>query len=392
MRLSKYYLKENFFLKLIDFPALYNVKTDELYCLDERAFNLLRAIAEEEEISSLVKNDENITQLINYCLDEGILTKEPVNRINPPIRQAPFPSLRYLELQITRRCNLRCKHCFVGEGLSAELPFELIYKALKEFEEIQGLRVLITGGEPLLHREFEKINELLSELSLRKILFTNGLLLSDKFLKHLNVEEIQISLDGMEHGHNSLRGDNTFSKTLEGIKRAIDYGFDVSIATVIHKENLEEFDELEKLMKSIKIREWTIDAITPKGNLKFNEDFVVLPNVAGKIMRKYGFSKEDHPKVEGFGCGAHLLAILATGEVAYCSFFDENPIGHVTEGLEVLWERKRQISLGELECSKENCPFIAECRGGCRYRAFVISGRKTAPDLFKCYQFEKPLS
>lgn len=56
-------------------------------------------------------------------------------------------------------------------------------KILKEFEQMQGLRVLITGGEPLMHPEFEKINDFIKELPIRKILFTNGVLLNDNILK-----------------------------------------------------------------------------------------------------------------------------------------------------------------------------------------------------------------
>ncbi len=48
---------------------------------------------------------------------------------------------------------------------------------------MQGLRVLITGGEPLMHPEFEKINDFIKELPIRKILFTNGVLLNDNILK-----------------------------------------------------------------------------------------------------------------------------------------------------------------------------------------------------------------
>jgi len=48
---------------------------------------------------------------------------------------------------------------------------------LNEFQEMQGLRVLFTGGEPLLHPDFRKVNEFVKDLALRKILFTNGVIL-----------------------------------------------------------------------------------------------------------------------------------------------------------------------------------------------------------------------
>lgn len=386
MSLPDYYLKENLFIKLIEFPALYNVKTDELYCVDQRALEFLKKV---ESNTFNNEDKETFSDLIKFCLEEGIITDKPVNRLHPKIKQSPLPSLRYLELQITKRCNLRCKHCFVGERMDVDLPIDKITKILKDFEELQGLRLLITGGEPLLHPQFDKINNLLPKLAFRKILFTNGLILTEDWLNKLKVQEIQISLDGIKEGHESLRGKNTFDRTLSAIKRAITKGFDVSVATVIHKKNLHEFDELEEVIKNLGVREWTVDALTLSGNLKFNQDFWVEPEVAGKIMGKYGFTKEEHPKAEGYGCGTHLLAVLATGESAFCSFFEETPLGTIDEGLKNLWKKKKFILLKELECSQIKCPFINECFGGCRYRALTLSGKQNSKDLFKCYQFLK---
>lgn len=386
MSLPDYYLKENLFIKLIEFPALYNVKTDELYCVDQRALEFLKKV---ESNTFNNEDKETFSDLIKFCLEEGIITDKTVNRLHPKIKQSPLPSLRYLELQITKRCNLRCKHCFVGERMDVDLPIDKITKILKDFEELQGLRLLITGGEPLLHPQFDKINNLLPKLAFRKILFTNGLILTEDWLNKLKVQEIQISLDGIKEGHESLRGKNTFDRTLSAIKRAITKGFDVSVATVIHKKNLHEFDELEEVIKNLGVREWTVDALTLSGNLKFNQDFWVEPEVAGKIMGKYGFTKEEHPKAEGYGCGTHLLAVLATGEAAFCSFFEETPLGTIDEGLKNLWKKKKFILLKELECSQIKCPFINECFGGCRYRALTLSGKKNSKDLFKCYQFLK---
>ncbi|MEN2995133.1 MAG: radical SAM protein [Thermodesulfovibrio sp.] len=391
MNSVKYYLKENFFIKLIEFPALYNIKTDEIYCLDEKAYRILKEISEGTLSNDSLKT-KDYQEIVEYCLKEGILTETPQKRIKSIIKQSPIPSLRYLELQITNRCNLKCKHCFVGSGICKEskfqeIPFEKIKKIFKEFEEMQGLRVLITGGEPLLHSEFKEINEFIKEVSIRKILFTNGVLLNDKILKNLNFEEIQISLDGMKKGHEALRGKGTFDKALKAIKKSIEYGFQVSVATVIHRENLEEFNELEKLIKSLKIKDWTIDAPTVTGNFILNKELWVSPKEAYKIMQRYGFSTEEHPRAEGYGCGVHLLAILATGLASFCSFYEDEPIGHIDEGLESLWKKKKQVILEELECYKIKCPFIHECRGGCRFRAKTLMEDEKSPDLFKCYQF-----
>ena len=138
---------------------------------------------------------------------------------------------------------------------------------------MQGLRVLITGGEPLLHSRFEKINEMLLQFFIRKILFTNGLLLSKKILKNLNVDEIQISIDGLENAHDSLRGRGTFKKTIEAVKNAINSGFEVSVSTMVHPENLGDFDEMEALFKGLGIKDWTVDVPCISGRLEKMQNF-----------------------------------------------------------------------------------------------------------------------
>ncbi len=183
MNLRKFYLNKDFYIKLIEFPALYNIKTYELYCLDNMALEILKNI--DKDINILDNVDK---EFIDFCLKEGILVENPQERIRTKLKQSPIPSLRYLELQITKRCNLKCKHCFLGDTEPLDLPLEKIRRILKDFEEMQGLRVLITGGEPLLHRNFSEINEFLKELAIRKILFTNGNLLDDDILKNLNLE------------------------------------------------------------------------------------------------------------------------------------------------------------------------------------------------------------
>ncbi|MEN2985176.1 MAG: radical SAM protein [Thermodesulfovibrionaceae bacterium] len=391
MNLTKYYLEENFFIKLIDFPAIYNIKTDELYSINEKALEILKE-AQQSGFAPAEEIDSELREFLNFCLNEGIFKVTPTKRRNPSLRQSPIPSLRYLELQITKRCNLKCKHCFVGQSKPIDLPFEKIKRVLTDFEELQGLRVLITGGEPLLHPEFDKINDFIKDIALRKILFTNGTLIDERLLSKLNVHELQISLDGMEQGHEALRGSGTFEKTLSAIKKAKDFNFDVSVATVIHKENLNEFEELEALIKDLNVREWIVDALSIKGNLDQNKMLWVLPEIAGKIMSKYGFTLNEHPKVEEYGCGAHLLCILANGEATFCSLYDNESLGSVDEGLESLWRRKNQFLVETLECYRINCPFLKECRGGCRFRATTLSNRLDAPDLFKCYQFGRLLS
>ena len=367
-------------------PSLYDLKKDELFELDEDAFWFMNECASAEgcRVEGIDRD------FLHFCLSEGILTAEKYFRKpTPPPLKSPVPSLRYLELQITDRCNLKCRHCFVGDSQNNEISVVTVRKILDEFIQMQGLRVMITGGEPLMHRDFKQINDMLPDYGCRKVLFTNGLLLNRQIMKNLNFDEIQFSIDGMERGHDALRGKGTFRIVIRQMEDAVKLGIPSSVATIVHSRNLDEFDKMRELFKNIGIKDWTVDIPSPAGNLRNNLSFLVPPDAAGKYLN-YGFGENYHGSTEGFACGLHLCSILANGIIAKCAFYSGTPIGHIKEGLRVAWQRLNPIKLEELECFDISCPVINLCRGGCRYRASASSeagGNNYKKDIYKCYAY-----
>jgi len=364
-------------LKNLEEPYLYNIENDELYEISPDAFQFLLQICQGKNPSIREKDKE----FIQYCLSENLLTfsEIPIQRkvfIDP----SPIPSLRYLELQITDRCNLQCRHCYIGNGHHQDLSIQQIQRILKEFEEIQGLRLLLSGGEPLLHPQFWKVNDILRDYEFRSILLSNGTLITKDTAKRLRVHEVQISLDGMKEGHESLRGRGTFEKTLLAIDHLQEANIQVSAATMIHQRNLKEFDQLSFLLQSKKIGEWNVDVPCIEGRLKENQDLWVAPPEAGRFL-SYGYGGGFHGSKNNSTCGAHLCAILFNGTVCKCGLFSQEPVGSIEEGLRICWQRIPRIPLKDLICK---CPEIEACRGGCRYRAKIL-GDLLQPDLFQCY-------
>lgn len=363
---------------MLERPSVYNVKTDELYELDDVSFGFLARCGTPEGC------EDGDRDFIEYCLSEGILTEKSVSAMRPPLVKAPEPSLRYLELQITYNCNLRCKHCYIGDETvgSRELSVEDVRRVLREFEEMQGLRVLISGGEPLTHERFSEINALLPDFFVRKVLMTNGLLLTQDILSELNVHEIQISIDGLEQAHDALRGRGTFRAALKAIERARSAGFDVSVSTMVHAKNLDDFGGMERLFRELGVADWTVDVPCATGRLKDHPEFRINPSVGGKYLA-YGFGGGMHGGSVGFACGAHLMAVTADGKVAKCTFYADNPVGTIADGLRANWEKIKPIELESLSC---DCPFLNECRGGCRYRAALL-GDPFGKDDYRCSSY-----
>jgi len=364
-------------LKNLEEPYLYDIEKDELYELNADAYQFLLKICRGEN-PPVRKEDE---EFIQFCLSENLIafSEAPLQKkmsLNP----SPIPSLRYLEIQITDRCNLQCRHCYIGEGSQRDLTKKQIQSVLEEFEEIQGLRLLLSGGEPLLHPHFWEINDLLRNHAFRSVLLSNGTLITKEVAKKLRVHEVQVSLDGVKEGHELLRGKDTFKKTMAAIDHLQQANLRVSVATIIHRKNLFEFDHLASLLQSKHIEEWNVDVPCLEGRLKTNLDLSVSPSEASRFL-EYGFGGGFHGAAENSTCGAHLCAIISNGTICKCGLFSGEPVGSIEEGLRTCWARIPRIALKDLTCQ---CPVMEECRGGCRYRA-KIQGDLFQPDLFQCY-------
>ena len=364
-------------LKNFEERYLYDIEKDELYELNEDGYQFFLRICRGERPPVREEDEE----FIRFCLSENLITFSdvPLQRkivLNP----SPIPSLRYLELQITNRCNLQCRHCYIGEGSHQDLSRKQIQEVLEQFEEIQGLRLLLSGGEPLLHPHFWEVNEVLRDYAFRSVLLSNGTLISKEIAKKLRVHEVQISLDGMKEGHESLRGEGTFEKTIMAVDHLQEANIRVSVATMIHRRNLSEFDQMASLLQSKNVEEWNVDVPCVEGRLKENHDLQVSPSEAARFLA-YGFGGGFHGSTKNSTCGAHLCAIMANGTVCKCGLFSQEPAGSIEEGLRTCWARVLRISLNDLACK---CAVIEECRGGCRYRA-KVQNNLFQPDLFQCF-------
>ncbi len=370
-------LSTDCFLKQLELPYVYNVRTDELYETDREAFEFLKLCDGSHQIGEL----DFKKQFVDWCLKEGILAiaTEPGQR-KFVVEPAPVPSLRYLELQITSRCNLKCRHCYLGEPAARDIPLKTILLILEEFQKMQGLRLLISGGEPLLHPDFWNINDALSSFGFRSVLLTNGTLIGQDTAKKLRVHEVQVSLDGIGPSHDIIRGRGSYRKSLNAIHELRQLGKDVSLATMVHARNLKDFPRLSSLVKKMGIKEWNVDVPCVSGRLAEHKEFQVDHRKAAQLL-KYSFGGGLYASSADFACGAHLGTILPDGMVTKCGFFAEKPVGHIQEGLRTCWERVKHIKLEQLECQ---CHYVQECRGGCRYRA-LLANNIYSPDPVQCY-------
>lgn len=245
--MTRVYLKDSCFLKDLEEPALYDSKTDEIYLLSREAFNRIMAMSEgrlrDDEAAALLK-EEDLVQT------EGRRTAPWVTG------SSPRPSLRYLELQVTGRCDKACRHCYLGPASPVDMSTGEIGNILDEFESMQGLKVMVSGGEPLCSPMMEEILELLEGRLLRTVLLTHGERINPAMAGNLGVfDQVQISLDGMDRGHDRLRGAGSFRRAVSGIEALLGEGIPVAVATMVYRGNLAEFERLSRFITDMGVCE-----------------------------------------------------------------------------------------------------------------------------------------
>ncbi|MBM3299799.1 MAG: radical SAM protein, partial [Deltaproteobacteria bacterium] len=334
-------------IKRLERDFLYHVGRDELYEINEEALQML------------LKCDGSLTTrdlgpdpgFLDFCVREHLLEfhRTPFSiELHPGT--APLPSLRYLEWLVTDRCNLSCAHCYLGDAGHADFPVELIRPLLEELTRMQGLRILVSGGEPTLYRHFDVLNELVRQFPVRAVLLTNGVTLDDHLASRLNFHEVQISLDGMEMGHDAIRGKGAFARAVRAMKAVRNVGLDLSVATMIHKRNLEEWPQMSDLIMEMGAREWNVDYPCKKGRWEAHPELAVDPETAAEKMR-FGFGGSYHGTSAGWTCGRHLVAVLPTGDIVRCGLYPDRRCGSVSEGLARAWARVEHIPIGHTKCA-----------------------------------------
>ncbi len=159
---------------------------------------------------------------------------------------------------MTRRCNLRCVHCYAqSEDISYdnELNHEQSLKMIDDLAAFGVPVLLFSGGEPLVHPRLAEYAEYAVKKGMRAVISTNGTLITAekaKVLKKIGLSYVGISLDGLEETHDKFRGlKGSFKKAMQGIKNCQAAGIKVGLRFTINKRNVHEipgiFDLLEKM-------------------------------------------------------------------------------------------------------------------------------------------------
>lgn len=228
-----------------------------------------------KKIALLVFEDKSNQEILGHFPDEKDYSNKTINEIrdiisipdsqtaNINLSNQPLTSRTTVAMvSVTRRCNLKCPHCYVdaaglrGDELSIK-EHKLLAKHLHSLVANNpdiSYKVNLTGGEPFLHDDIIKIIEAYKKNSFEITMSTNGLLIGDNHIsdvKDMGVA-LSISLDGAtEYTHDFIRGKGTYRKIIKKIAELVNAGVKIGINFLVHEKNLSEMENTVDLAYSL---------------------------------------------------------------------------------------------------------------------------------------------
>ena len=165
----------------------------------------------------------------------------------------------YLRISLTEKCNLRCTYCMPEQGVPLTPSTQLmtadeIYQIAKIFVRHGVTKIRLTGGEPLVRKDFKEIVEKLATLDTSMALTTNAVLI-DRFLptlKAASIQKINVSLDTLRpERFQKITLKATFEAVQQNIERLLQEGFELKLNVVLLKGvNDDEIIDFIKLTES----------------------------------------------------------------------------------------------------------------------------------------------
>ncbi len=157
-------------------------------------------------------------------------------------------------LELTRRCNLRCRHCYLGEQhlheRAKERDTEAVKASIREWSEAGCLHLVITGGDPMMRPDFVDIYQYACEQGLLVTVFCDGILVDDRILACFSSyppRSIEISVYGAtaETYESVTRVPGSYGQAWKGIHRLLEKGHRVFLKTVLLSINRHELGAMK---------------------------------------------------------------------------------------------------------------------------------------------------
>jgi len=342
-----------------------------------------------------------------------------------------IPRLVFWEL--TKRCNLNCKHCRAESediDYTGELDFEKACQVVDDIAEFASPILVLTGGEPLYRKDVFDISKYAVSKGLKVALATNGTLIDKNIIQKIKssgISRVAVSIDGWDtESHDSFRGiTGAFDAALNGIRLLHEANIEFQINSTITVRNVDNIDRIVKLAEDEGAKALHIFMLVPVGcgieiaesdmlsperyeetlnwfydkskvvDMEFKATcaphyYRVIRQRAKEEGRKISF-EQDGMTAMTRGClaGSGVCFIAHNGEVQPCGYLPLSAGNVLKEKFGSIWENselfKSLRDANALEGKCGICEYKIVC-GGCRARAFYATGNYLEEEPFCNYE------
>ena len=379
--------------KYEDTIFIYDRKKHIKSIINDDMFEILRFIYENEGITTeqLLKTYSGLDDIIDQLLSLEILKEEKQKRCHN-IKEITNLDTARLFVELTDKCNLRCKHCYGDFKIenSTTLNIDKIDNLINQAIKLNVYQFDLTGGEPLLYKDLELLLSKLYDSGMLVTIFTNLAIKSDKIIKLFDkycVKKIITSIDSnISKNHDEFRGMiGAFNNTVENIKKIKKTSIEISINTMVGSHNEKDISDTILFLKELDVP-CVLDAIIPNGRAnKLSEDTLKSVQVIHDLYNRKDINVEL--KITDCGVGKRFLYVKSNGNVVLCPSltakeFKFGNVNNKTFNLLKCWKRMNE-KYGDLECKKK-CSKKDMCNGGCRARALLFKKSLYEKDLNSC--------
>ena len=342
------------------------------------------------------------------------------------------PTCKLIAWEVTRSCNLACKHCRAEahpEPYPGELDTAEAKALIDTFPEVGKPIIIFTGGDPMMRPDVYELVAYAHAKGLPCAFSPNGTLITPELaekIRDAGVDRVSISIDGADAAsHDDFRGvPGAFDASLRGIGYLKQAGVPFQINTTVTRSNLHSFKDIFQLCERLGAAAWHIFLLVPMGRAAGLADQVITAQEYEDVLHWfYGFRKTTNmhlkatcaphyyrimrqraheeglavtPETFGMdamtrGClgGTGFCFISHTGQVQPCGYL-ELDCGNVRKTpFPEIWRNSayfkqfRTQSCYEGKCGV--CEFHKVC-GGCRARAWSMNGDHMGPEPLCTYE------
>ena len=304
-------------------------------------------------------------------------------------------------LELTYRCNLRCRHCYVDAPDTDELTLSEWQGIIDQLKVAGTIYLLMTGGEIMLRPDFLDIAAYARRNGLIPGFLTNGTLITPDLARDiaaLKPFSIAVSLYGASPAiHEAItQVTGSYERTLDGIRLLISHGLPVLVQTIAMKTNLAELSGIEKLVESLGARSSIVMGMAPA---KSGADFPLRYEPSTEEIIASGWRPQNDVSSIGHGpdlckAGKGLCSVSPGGDVFPCIMFPLK-LGNLKHSkFEVMWRLEPCAELRYLRSMRRTdlyacvkCDLAVNCQR-CTGIAYLESGYLGGPSSSGCRQAE----